>query len=57
MHMAGMGRFVAAIFPLHLVMGQILVRLRGPLAALLLSVSACFLALYAALFAAWYPIY
>jgi hypothetical protein len=57
MHMAGMGRFVAAIFPLHLVLGRILARLRGPLAALLLSVSACFLVLYAALFAAWYPIY
>lgn len=57
MHMAGMGRFVAAIFPLHLVLGQILARLRGPLAAGLLCVSACFLALYAALFAAWYQIY
>jgi hypothetical protein len=57
MHMASMGRFVAAILPLHLVLGQILVRLRGPLAALLLSVSACFLTLYAALFAAWYQFY
>jgi hypothetical protein len=57
MHMAGMGRFVAAIFPLHLVLGQILSRLRGPLAALLLTVDGCFLALYAALLAAWYPIY
>jgi hypothetical protein len=57
MHMAGMARFVAAIFPLHLVLGQILVRLRGPLSALLLSVSACFLTLYAALFAAWYQFY
>lgn len=57
MHMAGMGRFVAAIFPLHLVLGQILMRLRGPVAAVVLSLSACLLALYAALFAAWYPIY
>jgi hypothetical protein len=57
MHMAGMGRFVAAVFPLHLVLGQILARLRGPLAALVAAVSACFLALYAALFAAWYQIY
>jgi hypothetical protein len=57
MHMAGMGRFVAAIFPLHLVLGQSLARLRGSLAALLLSVSACFLTLYAALFAAWYQFY
>jgi hypothetical protein len=57
MHMAGMGRFVAAIFPLHLVLGQILTRLRGLLAAGLLSVSACFLTWYAALFAAWYQFY
>jgi hypothetical protein len=57
MHMAGMGRFVAAIFPIHLVLGQILTRLRGPLAAGWLCISACFFALYAALFAAWYPIY
>lgn len=57
MHMASMGRFVAAIFPLHLVLGRFLVRLPGPLAALVLSVSACFLALYAALFAAWYQFY
>jgi len=56
-HMAGMGRFVAAMFPLHLVLGQIFARLRGSLAALLLSVSACFLTLYAALFAAWYQVY
>jgi hypothetical protein len=57
MHMAGMGRFVAAILPLHLVLGQILACLRGPLAALCLAVSASFLVLYAGLFAAWYPIY
>lgn len=57
MHMSGMGRFVAAIFPLHLVLGQFLARLRGPFAALLLSVSACFLSWYAALFAAWYQFY
>lgn len=57
MHMAGMGRFVAAIFPLHLVLGQLLTRLRGPLAAGLLCISACLLALCAALFAAWYQIY
>lgn len=57
MHMAGMGRFVAAVFPLHLVLGQIFARLRGPLAGLLLSVSACFLTLYAALFAAWYQVF
>jgi hypothetical protein len=57
MHLAGMGRFVATIFPLHLVLGQILARLRSPVAALLLSVSACFLAVYAALFAAWYQVF
>ena len=56
-YMTSMGRYVAVIFPLYLVLGQMLARLRGPLAALLLCVSAGFLTLYAALFAARYPFF
>ena len=52
----GMGRFVGAIVPMHLVLGQILSRMPAPLAAVALSLSAALLAAYAALFAAGYTI-
>lgn len=54
--MAGMGRFVGAMLPLHLVLGNVLARLPAPLAALLLTLSGALMAAYAALFAAGYPI-
>lgn len=52
--MAGTARFVSAILPLYLVLGNILARLPAPLAAGCLAVSGFFLGLYSALFAAWH---
>jgi hypothetical protein len=52
--MAGTARFTSAVFPLYLVLGNLLVRLPAPLAAGFLAVSGFFLGLYSALFAAWY---
>jgi hypothetical protein len=57
MCMAGMGRFTAVVFPLYLVMGQLLARLPVSVAAALLAISGFFLGAYAALFAAWYRFY
>jgi len=54
MCMAGMGRFTAVVFPIYLVLGQLLSRIPAPLAAALLAISAFFLGTYAALFASWH---
>src|SRR5260370_3700754 len=54
MCMAGMGRFTAVVFPIYIVLGHLLARMPAPVAAMLLGISACFLASYAALFAAWW---
>lgn len=54
--MAGTARFVSAIFPLYLVLGNILARLPAPLAAGCLALSGFYLGLYSALFAAWHRI-
>lgn len=54
MSMAGTARFVSAIFPLYLVLGNILARLPSALAAGILALSSFFLGLYSALFAAWH---
>jgi hypothetical protein len=55
MGMISMGRFVSVVFPLYLVVGHILVRMPGPLAAVLLSLAAVWLAIFSAQFAAGYP--
>jgi hypothetical protein len=52
MCMLSSGRFVAVVFPIYLVLGQLLCRCPPPLAAAVLAVSAVFLTIYAALFAA-----
>jgi len=57
MGMGSMGRFVAVVFPLYLVLGQILTRLPAAVAASLLAISAFYLAVYSALFAAGYLIF
>lgn len=57
MGMASMGRFVTVAFPLYLVLAQILVRLPGPLRAVVLSFSSCMLATYSAMYGAGYPIF
>ena len=54
MGMLSQGRFVAAAFPIYLVLGRLLGRIPGPYAALLLCISALVMATYAAEFAAGY---
>jgi hypothetical protein len=55
MGMISMGRFVSVAFPLYLVLGHIMVRIPGPLAAIVLALSAVWLAIFSAQFAAGYP--
>jgi hypothetical protein len=45
------------VFPVYLVLGQLLQRCPAPLAAALLAISAVFLAVYSALFVSWYWFY
>lgn len=56
MCMAGMGRFVATVLPMYLVLGRLLALASPPVAAALLALSGFFLGAYSALFAARYPI-
>lgn len=55
-YMIGTSRFVAAVFPIYLVLGNLLCRIPAPSAACLLSLSGFMLCTYAALFAAWFVI-
>jgi hypothetical protein len=57
MCMLGTGRFTVTAFPIFLVLGRLLHRVPAPLAAALLSISGFFLAVYSALFAAWYRVF
>ena len=57
MGMGSTGRFVAVVFPLYIVLGQIVTRLPQAVAASLLAVSAFYLAAYSAMFAAGYLIF
>jgi hypothetical protein len=57
MGMASQGRFAAAVFPVYLVLGNILARLPVSIAGSLLGVSAFFLGAYSALFASWYLVF
>jgi len=52
MCMLSSGRFVAVVFPIYLVLGQLLCRCPPPLAAAFLVLSSTFLTIYSALFAA-----
>ncbi len=54
--MVGTARFVSAIFPLYLVLGNVFVRMPSPLVAAVLALCGFYLALYAALFAVQYVI-
>jgi hypothetical protein len=54
MCMASQGRFVAAAFPIYLVMGNILVRLPWPCAAIILVLFATYLAVYSGMLASGY---
>ncbi len=55
--MNSQARFAAAVFPVYLVAGQLLVRLPAPLAYGILAGSGALMGAYAALFAAGYPFY
>jgi hypothetical protein len=57
MGLQSMGRFVGVAFPMYIVMGHLLNRLPRAMAAMILVLFAYFLATWAALFAARYPIY
>jgi hypothetical protein len=54
--MLSQGRFAAVAFPVYLVLGRLAARAPAPVVALCAALSACLLAAYAALFAAWYRI-
>jgi len=54
MCMLSQGRFIAAAFPVYLVMGHLLSKIPAPYAALLLCLSGLVMAIYAAEFAAGY---
>ncbi len=55
--MSSQARYAAVVFPVYLVLGQLLQRCPAPLAAALLAISAVFLAVYSALFVSWYWFY
>jgi hypothetical protein len=57
MNMGSMARFVAVVFPIYLVLGQLLIRLPGPARVAILSLSGFSLGIYAALYAARYDIF
>jgi len=54
MCMLSQGRFIAAVFPIYLVMGHLLSKCPAPCATLLLCFSALVMAIYAAQFMAGY---
>jgi hypothetical protein len=56
LYMAGFARFAIPIFPMYLVLGHWLARLPRPVAWGLIGCSAVIMAVYAARFAAWYPV-
>jgi hypothetical protein len=56
-YMASAARFASVVFPLYLVLGYLLCRLPGPLAAGLLALSSLFLGSLAGLFVSWYPFF
>jgi hypothetical protein len=57
MDMGSIGRFVSVVFPVYLVLGELLLRLPRPLRAAFLGISGFFLTTYTALYAARYAIF
>lgn len=55
--MSGQARYAAVVFPMYLVLGQLLHRAPPPLAAAVLAISGLFLAVYSAMFVSWYWYY
>jgi hypothetical protein len=57
MGMVSQGRYAAVVFPVYIVMGQLLARLPATVAMVLLILSGVMMGIYAALFAANYMIF
>jgi hypothetical protein len=57
MSMASHGRFAAVVIPNYLVLGRLLAAAPAPVAAVAVSLSACLLAFWTALYAAGYPFF
>lgn len=55
--MMSQARYASVIFPVYIVMGQILTRLPGPLVGMLCAISGLMLGVYSALFVSWYWFY
>lgn len=55
--MMSQARYASVIFPVYMVMGQVLTRLPGPLVGMLCAISGVMLAIYSALFVSWYWFY
>jgi hypothetical protein len=55
--MMSQARYASVIFPVYVVMGQILTRLPGPLVGILCAISGVMLAIYSTLFVSWYWFY
>lgn len=56
-YMASAARFTSLVFPVYLVLGNLLCRPPGPFVANLLAASSLCLGILAALFASWYPFF
>jgi hypothetical protein len=54
--MESQGRFVSIVFPIYLVLGQLLARLPAPVALALVAASALMMAIHAATFASGYVV-
>lgn len=55
--MSSQARYASVVFPVYIVLGQLLHRAPPPLAAALLAISAILLAIYSAMFVSWYWYY
>jgi hypothetical protein len=55
--MSSQARYAAVVFPVYLVLGQLLQRAPPPLAAAVLAISGLLLAIYSAMFVSWYWFY
>jgi hypothetical protein len=53
-HLTGMARYTTVIVPIYLVLGRLLVKVGPDFRLGLFVLSACYLAIYSALFAQWY---
>jgi hypothetical protein len=55
--MSSHARYASVVFPVYIVLGQLLHRAPAPLAAALLAISGLMLGIYSAMFVSWYWFY